>query len=52
VREFRYLGYTLQKNEEHEAHVRDGVAKAATILGQVWWIGKKRFGRNWKKRVV
>jgi len=51
VREFRYLGYTLQRNGGQEAHVRDRVAKAAAILGQVWGIGKRRFGRDWKRRV-
>jgi len=51
VREFRYLGYTLQRNGGQEAHVRDRVAKAAAILGQVWGIGKRRFGRDWKRRI-
>jgi len=32
VREFRYLGYTLQRNGGQKAHVRDRVAKAAAIF--------------------
>jgi len=36
MREFRYLGSTLQKNGGQEAHIRDRVAKAISILGQVW----------------
>jgi len=30
------LRYTLQKNKGQEAHIRDTVAKAAAMLGQVW----------------
>jgi len=51
VREYKYLGYTLQRNGGQEAHIRDRVAKAAAILGQVWGIGKRRFGKDWKRRV-
>jgi len=45
-----YLGYTLQRNRGQEAHVKERIAKAATV-GQIWGNGKRRFGRNWKTRI-
>jgi len=41
MREIKYLGYVLQKNGGQEAYVRDKIAKAAAILGQVWGIRKR-----------
>lgn len=35
VKEFTYLGYTLQKNERQEAQVRNRVRRAAAVMGQV-----------------
>lgn len=36
VKEFRYLGYVLQKNERQEAQIRDhSRRKAAAIMGHV-----------------
>lgn len=46
VKEFRYLGYVLQKNGGQEAQVRDRGRKAAAIMGQVWGIGKRRIGER------
>jgi len=37
--------------ENLEAHVREKIAKVATVMGQIWDIGKSRFGRKWKRRV-
>jgi len=56
VKEFKYLGYTLQRNGGQEARemiadVRERIAKAATVMGQIWGIGKKKFGSNWKRRI-
>lgn len=51
MKEFQYLGYTLQRNEKHEAHIRERVKKMATIMGQVWGIGKRRFGGDWERRM-
>jgi len=51
VKEIKYLGYTLQRNGGQEAQIRDRVARGAAILGQVWGIGKRRFGRDWKRRI-
>jgi len=46
VKEFKYLEYTLQRNGDQEAHVKDRVRKMTTTMDQVWGIGKNRFGRN------
>ena len=51
VREFQYLGYTIMANGGQEAHVRDRVRKAAAVMGKAWGIGKRKFGKDWGKRV-
>lgn len=35
VKEFRYFGYTMQRNGGQEAHVRERLRKTAVIMGQV-----------------
>lgn len=42
VRSFKYLGYVFQKNEEQDTQIRDRIKTA--VMGQVWRIGKRRFG--------
>jgi len=51
VKEFNYLGYTLQKNNGNEAHIKNIRKKAMTVLGKVWSIGERNFKDNWKKRM-
>jgi len=51
AKEIKYLGYVLQKNGGQEAQVKDRGKKAAAILGQVWGIGKKKFGRYQGRRL-
>lgn len=51
VKEFTYLGYNIQKNGGQERHVRERVRKAAAVMGQVWGIGKRRFGKDWGRRL-
>lgn len=36
VKEFKYLGYILERNGGQEAHIRDRIKKATTIMGQIW----------------
>lgn len=33
------------------AHIKDRIRRAAAITGQVWGIGKKRFGGDWGRRI-
>jgi len=50
MREFKYLGYMMQRNERQEVYMKERVAKEA-VVGQVWSIRKKKFGRDWKKKI-
>lgn len=40
-----------QKNGGQEAQIKDRIRRAAVTMGQVWGIGKRRFGKDWGKRV-
>jgi len=53
IKEFTYLGYRLQRNERQEAQGKDEerVKKAAMVMGEVWGIGKRKFGRDWNRRI-
>jgi len=51
VNEYNYLGYTLQRNDGQEAHVKERVRKAAAVIGQVWGIEKRKFGKDWGRRI-
>ncbi|KMQ91217.1 hypothetical protein RF55_8945 [Lasius niger] len=51
VKEFNYLGYRLQRNGGQEAHIKERIRKAAAVMGQVWGIGKRRFGGDWGRRL-
>lgn len=51
VKEFAYLGYKLQRNGGQEAQVKDRVRKAGAVIRQVWGMGKRRFARDWMKRI-
>ncbi|XP_070529779.1 calponin homology domain-containing protein DDB_G0272472-like [Cardiocondyla obscurior] len=51
VKSFKYLGYTIMRNGEQKEHVKDRVRRAARIMGQVWSIGKRKFGKDWSKRI-
>lgn len=51
VKKFKYLRYVLQRNGRQEAHIKDRIKRAAAMMGQIWGIGKRRFGREWGKRL-
>lgn len=51
VKEYKYLGYVIQRNEKQDGQVKDRVKRGAAVLGQIWGIGKRRFGNDWGKRV-
>jgi len=51
VKKFNYLGYVFQKNGKQDEQVRDRVRRGMVVMGQVWGIGKRRFGRDWGKRI-
>ncbi|XP_043263555.1 LOW QUALITY PROTEIN: uncharacterized protein LOC122403853 [Colletes gigas] len=51
VKEFKYLGYVFKRNGGQEAQVRDRVRKAGVVMRQAWGIGKRKFERDWGKRM-
>lgn len=51
VKEWKYLGFILKRDEGMETQVRDRVEKARVVMGQVWRIGKRRFGDDFKRRI-
>lgn len=51
VREFKYLGYVFQSNGGQESQIKDRVKRGMAVMGQVWGIGKRRFGGEWGKRL-
>ncbi|KMQ86830.1 hypothetical protein RF55_14087 [Lasius niger] len=51
VKEIRYLGYIFQKNGRQDGHIRERIKKAMGILGQIWGIGKRKFGKDLGRRI-
>ncbi|XP_070529798.1 uncharacterized protein [Cardiocondyla obscurior] len=51
VKSFKYLGYVVMANGKQKEQVRDRCKKAAAVMGRVWSIGKRRFERDWSRRV-
>lgn len=40
VKEYKYLGYVMQRNGGQEAHIRDRVSRAAMVMRQILHIRK------------
>ncbi|XP_046142799.1 uncharacterized protein LOC123988066 [Osmia bicornis bicornis] len=51
VGQFKYLGYVFKRNGGSEAQIKDRMIKAGVVMRQVWGIGKRKFGKNWKRRI-
>lgn len=51
VDEYTYLGYVVRANVYQGAHVRERMGKGARVLGQVWGLGKRKFGHDWARRL-
>lgn len=51
VKEFRHLGYILQKNSGNELQVRDRVKKANVMMKWVWGFGERKLKKDWGWRV-
>jgi len=49
--EYKYLGYTVQRNERQDEHIKERVAGAMSVMRLVWGIGKRRYGKDWKRRI-
>jgi len=51
VREFSYLGYKVKFNGRQDGHIRERVRKGAAVMGHVWGIRKRKFGKDWGRRL-
>lgn len=51
MKEIKYLGYVFQSNGRQKGHIKDKVRKVMEIMGQVWSIGKRKFGKDVGKRI-
>ncbi|XP_076298035.1 uncharacterized protein LOC143217535 [Lasioglossum baleicum] len=51
VKEYRYLGYTITRDGGQRAHVEERLRKGAAAMGQIWAIGKRRFAKDWGRRL-
>jgi len=51
VNSCRYLGYVFQRDGKQEEQIKDRVKKGMLVMGQIWGIGKRKFGRDWGKRI-
>ena len=51
VRSFKYLGYTIMGSGGQEEHVEERVRKGAAVMGKVWGLGKRLFGKDWGRRI-
>lgn len=36
VKEFKNLGYTFEKNNKNEKHIKERERKARNLMGQIW----------------
>ena len=52
VKEFTYLGYTFQKNNGPEKHIRERCKKGIMVMRQVWGIGKRMFENDFVRRMM
>lgn len=43
IGEYKYLGFTFQRNREMEAHLREKVKNAEGVIREVWGMGKRWF---------
>lgn len=51
VNHFKYLGYTLQRNNEADRHIKETVRRAISAMKQVWGIGQRKFTGDFKRRM-
>jgi hypothetical protein len=52
LKEFKYLGYVMNERNTAAAHVRELVKKANKIIGAVWGIGERKFGHDFRRRIM
>jgi hypothetical protein len=50
--EFKYLGYTFNERATDKAHVREVARKANKVVGCVWGIGERKWGGEFRRRMM
>ena len=50
--EFKYLGYTFKYNNKDDAHIQDIRKRATAAMVQIWSIGERKFGGDFRRRVI
>ena len=51
VKMFKYLGYVVMANGKQRGQIEDRVKKGMVVMREVWGIGKRRFGKDWARRI-
>lgn len=51
TKEYKYLGYVIQRNGRQKAQVKDRIRSAAAVMEQVWGIGMRRYRGDWGRRL-
>lgn len=51
VKEIRYLGFIVQKNEGTEKHIKERIKKATIAMKSAWSIGERIFKEDFGKRM-
>lgn len=49
---FKYLGYNFSASGSDRVHVIEMVKKANKVMGMVWGIGERKFGHDYRRRVM
>jgi len=49
---FTYLGYTFKRNNGDETHIKNICKKVTAAMIQVWGIGEKKFGGDFRRRML
>lgn len=52
VKEFKYVGYTFQRNNNPKAHIRNLTHEAMIAMKQIWSIGERKFKNNIKIKIM
>lgn len=50
VKKFKNLGYIFSANGSQKEHIKKRVRKGAVVMREMWG-KKKRFGKNWARRM-
>lgn len=51
IKRYKYLGYVMMANGGQKEHIEERVKKGAVVMREVWGIGKRKFGKDWARRI-